>query len=174
MTTVTSNLRMQTRQLAYSAILAALAVALSPISIPVGIAKIFPIQHMVNVLAAGLVGPWWGLAIAITTSIIRNVLGLGTPLAFPGSIFGVLLAGLVYRYTRNIALTALGEVIGTGVIGALVGGLVVAPYIMNRPIGVTALILPFALSALAGAALGAIGLLLLQRAGYLDRSGKGQ
>lgn len=170
MAATASIVRGQTRRLAYAIVLTALAVALSPISIPVGIAKVFPVQHMVNVLAGALVGPWWGLAVALVTSIIRNALGLGTPLAFPGSIFGVLLAGLIYRATRNIPLTVAGEVFGTGVIGALTGALLVAPYVMNRPMGMTALMVPFALSSLVGAVLGALGLLVLRRTGYLDRS----
>ncbi|MGQ9547015.1 MAG: energy coupling factor transporter S component ThiW [Roseiflexus sp.] len=170
MAATTSTVRRQTRQLAYAIVLTALAVALSPISIPVGIAKVFPAQHMVNVLAGALIGPWWGLAVALVTSIIRNALGLGTPLAFPGSIFGVLLAGPIYRATRNIPLTVAGEVFGTGVLGALTGALLVAPYVMNRPMGITALIVPFALSSLVGAVLGALGLLVLRRTGYLERS----
>jgi energy-coupling factor transport system ATP-binding protein len=60
-------------------------------------------------------------------------------------------------------------VIGTGIIGALVGALAVAPYVMNRPMGATALIIPFALSSLVGAVLGALGLLALRRTGYLER-----
>ncbi|PIE83702.1 MAG: energy coupling factor transporter S component ThiW [Candidatus Contendobacter odensis] len=157
----------KTRLIAYSVVLAALAVALSPISIPIGIAKLSPTQHFINVIAGALVGPWWGLAIAIITSLVRNAIGLGTPLAFPGSIFGVMLAGLAFRYTRNIYFTALGEVIGTGLIGAGIGALVVAPYLMGKDIALSILILPFLLSSIAGAVLGVIGLQVLQRLGYL-------
>lgn len=156
-----------TRLIAYSVALAALAVALSPISIPVGIAKASPSQHFVNVIAGALVGPWWGLATAFVTSLVRNALGLGTPLAFPGSVFGVVLAGLAFRYTHNIYFTALGEVIGTGLIGATVGALLVAPYLMGREIALTVLILPFLLSSAVGAALGVLGLRVLRRLGHL-------
>lgn len=156
-----------TRLLAYSVALAALAVALSPISIPIGIAKVSPTQHFINVIAGALVGPWWGLAVAIVASLARNAIGLGTPLAFPGSVFGVVLAGLAFRYTRNIYLTALGEVIGTGLIGATVGALLVAPYLMGRDLALSVLILPFLLSSIMGAALGVAGLRVLQRLGHL-------
>jgi len=149
-------------------VLAALAVVLSPISIPTGIARLSPTQHLINVLAGALVGPWWGLGVALTTSIVRNALGLGTPLAFPGSIFGVVLAGLLYRGTRNAYLTALGEVVGTGLIGATVGALLVAPYIMGKSIALAFLIVPFLLSSALGAALGVLGLQVLRRAGFLD------
>ncbi|MCB1777419.1 MAG: energy coupling factor transporter S component ThiW [Candidatus Competibacteraceae bacterium] len=156
-----------TRLIAYSVVLAALAVALSPISIPIGIAKISPSQHFINVIAGALVGPWWGLAVALVTSLIRNAIGLGTPLAFPGSVFGVVLAGLAYRYTRNAYFAALGEIVGTGLIGATIGALLVAPYLMGRELALTVLILPFLLSSAAGAALGVMGLKILRRLGYL-------
>ena len=156
-----------TRLLAYSVVLAALAVALSPISIPVGIAKLSPAQHMINVLAAALVGPWWGLATALATSLVRNALGMGTPLAFPGSVFGVVLAGYAFRATRNIYWTAIAEVIGTGLLGASVGALLIAPYLMGKNLALSALITPFLLSSASGALLGVLGLRVLKRLGYL-------
>ncbi|HAO33484.1 MAG TPA: energy coupling factor transporter S component ThiW [Candidatus Competibacter sp.] len=156
-----------TRLVAYSVALAALAVALSPLSIPTGIAKVSPSQHFINVIAGALVGPWWGLAVAVVTSLVRNAVGLGTPLAFPGSIFGVVLAGLAYRHTRNVYFTALGEIIGTGLIGAVVGALVIAPYLMGKEIALALLVLPFLLSSVTGAILGVIGLQMLKRLGYL-------
>ena len=168
MATVSEVNRSTTRRVAYSVVLAALAVVLSPVSIPAGIAKLSPTQALVNVLAGALVGPWWGLGVALVTSVVRNALGLGTPLAFPGSIFGVMLAGLAYRTTHNMYLTAFGELVGTGIIAAVVGSLLVAPYVMGKPIGLGVLIVPFFLSSLLGAALGVLGLRVLQRTGYLD------
>jgi energy-coupling factor transport system ATP-binding protein len=156
-----------TRLIAYSVALAALAVALSPISIPVGIAKVSPSQHFINVIAGALVGPWWGLGTALATSLARNALGLGTLLAFPGSVFGVVLAGLAFRHTRNMYWTALGEIIGTGLIGAMVGALLVAPWLMGKELGLTVLILPFLLSSVVGAALGVFGLRVLRQLGHL-------
>ncbi len=160
--------RSTTQRVAYGVVLAALAVVLSPISIPTGIAKLSPTQHLINVLAGVLVGPWWGFGVALVTSVIRNALGLGTPLAFPGSIFGVILAGLAYRTTRNVYFAALGEIIGTGLIGATVGALLVAPYVMGKALGLGALILPFLLSSVLGAVLGVLGVQVLRRTGFLD------
>lgn len=162
-----TNTARPTYLVAYGVALAALAVALSPISIPTGIAKISPSQHFINVIAGALIGPWWGLAVAAVTSLIRNASGLGTPLAFPGSMFGVVLAGLAYRHTRNIYFTAVGEVIGTGLIGASVGALLVAPYLMGKDIALSVLILPFLLSSAVGSVLGILGLRVLRRLGYL-------
>ena len=102
---------METKELARAVILVAIAVALSPFFIPVGIAKCFPAQHMVNVLSAVMLGPAYAVAIATTAGIIRNILGLGTLLAFPGGMIGALLAGLAYRASKNIYVAGLGEVI---------------------------------------------------------------
>src|SRR6266511_61798 len=104
-------MKTETRKVAYSVVLAAIAIALSPLAIPVAGAKIFPWQAMVNVLAAVLVGPWYALAVALVAAIGRNAIGTGTLFAFPGGMIGALLAGLIYRYTRNVYLTALGEII---------------------------------------------------------------
>ena len=112
-------MKSETRRVAYSVVLAAIAIALSPLSLPVAGAKIYPWQAMVNVLAAALVGPVYAVVVALVAAIARNALGTGTLFAFPGSIIGAFLAGIVYRYTRNVYLAALGEIIGTGILAAL-------------------------------------------------------
>ena len=55
----------------------------------------------------------------LSASLIRNLLGLGSLMAFPGSMFGALLCGLVYEKTGNIAATLVGEVFGTAILGGL-------------------------------------------------------
>lgn len=167
MTSLIQKQRQSTRRLAYSIVLAALGLALSPISIPTGIAKISPTQHLINVLAAVLVGPWWGLAIAFVMALVRNLLGTGTPLAFPGSMIGVLLAGLLYQRWRNDWLAVLGEVVGTGLIGATVAALLVAPLAMGKSPALIAMLTPFAISALVGAVLALASLGLLRKAHLL-------
>ena len=102
---------MKTRNIARAVILVAIAVALSPIFIPVGISKCFPAQHMINVIAAVMLGPVYAVAIAAAAAIIRNILGLGTLLAFPGGMIGAFLAGLAYRYFKNMYLAGAGEII---------------------------------------------------------------
>ena len=114
---------METRKVARAIILVAIGVAISPFtSIPIGIAKINPAQHFVNVVGAVLLGPWWAAGIALVIGILRNALGTGTLLAFPGGMIGAFLAGFAYRYTRNLYVGALGEIIGTGILGAVVQG----------------------------------------------------
>ena len=111
---------MQTKDIARAAMFVALAVALSPFFIPVGISKCYPAQHMINVIAAVTLGPVYAVMIAFFAALIRNILGLGTLLAFPGGMIGALLAGLAYRAFKNTWAAGLGEVLGTGVLGALV------------------------------------------------------
>ncbi len=156
---------MKTRDVATAIVLVAVAVALSPVFIPVGIAKLFPAQHMVNVLAAVTLGPWYALAIATVAAILRNLLGLGTLLAFPGGMIGALLAGLAYRALRSRYAAALGEVIGTGVLGALASAWLVAPLLMGQHMAVAALLLAFSLSTVAGALVGLVVLGALEKAG---------
>jgi energy-coupling factor transport system ATP-binding protein len=158
---------METRKVAYAVVLTAIAVGLSGFFIPIGLAKAYPVQHMVNVLGAVLIGPWYALAVAIAASIIRNALGTGTTFAFPGSMIGAFIAGWVYILTRNIYLTALGEIIGTGILGALTSTLLVAPVLQGRPMEATAFIIPFLASTVVGSIVAVLGLLTLRRAGVI-------
>lgn len=159
---------METRKVARAMILVAIGVAISPFtSIPIGIAKINPAQHFVNVVGAILLGPWWATSIALIVGILRNTLGTGTVLAFPGGMIGAFLAGLIYRYTRNIYLGALGEIFGTGFLGAVVSVLIIAPLFMGKPMALGALIIAFSGSTILGSIIGLFALKLLDRAGFV-------
>ena len=162
-------MRSNTRLVAQAIVLVAIGVALAPFtSFPVGIAKVNPTQHFVNVLGAVLLGPWWAVAIAAIIGIIRNAMGVGTLLAFPGGMIGAFLAGYVYRFTRNVYLGALGEIIGTGIIGAVVSALLVAPVFMGQTMAMGALIASFLASTVVGSVIGVLALSLLERAGFVE------
>jgi|SRR5699024_9438454 len=68
---------------------------------PAGVAKAYPVQHAVNVIAAVMLGPGPAVIIAFMIALLRNMLGLGTLLAFPGSMFGAFLAAWLYQMTRK-------------------------------------------------------------------------
>ena len=106
-------------KLAIAGVFCAVAVVGSMLSFPVLGSKCSPVQHMVNILCAVLLGPWYGVGAAFAASLIRNLTGLGSLLAFPGSMIGALLCGLVYAKTKNILATLAGEVFGTAVLGGL-------------------------------------------------------
>ncbi len=156
---------MKTKDVARAVILVAIAVALSPIFIPVGISKCFPAQHMVNVIAAVMLGPAYAVGIATASGIIRNVLGLGTLLAFPGGMIGAFLAGMAYRSFKSIYIAGVGEIIGTGLLGALTSAWIVAPLLMGKNMATTTLVIAFSISTLGGTIIGVIALRLLSKAG---------
>ncbi len=164
---------MQTRDVARATLLTALAVALSPLSIPIGITKVFPAQHMINIISAVLLGPWYAVLVAFSTSVIRNLLGTGTINAFAGSMIGALLAGLVWRTTRNVYLSALGEVVGTGVLAVLVTVYVVAPSLLGKNLALAAIGAGFLASTVLGAVIGVAVLKVLQAVGYVERRNQG-
>jgi len=67
-----------------AAVLVAVTVVLSPIHFYIGSSKCFPAQHMVNGIAGVLLGPWHAAMMALSTGVIRNMMGIGTLHAFPG------------------------------------------------------------------------------------------
>jgi energy-coupling factor transport system ATP-binding protein len=168
-------MQLKTRQVAYAVVLVAIGVALAPFtSFPIGIARVNPTQHFVNIVGAVLLGPWWAMGIAFIIGILRNALGVGTLLAFPGGMIGALLAGLIYRATRNLYLGALGEVVGTGIIAAVVSALVVAPVFMGTTMGMGVLIASFLGSTIVGTVIGVAAIRLLQRAGVIESDDSSQ
>ena len=70
-------MKSNTKKLALAGVLCAVAVVGSMFSFPVFGSKCAPVQHMVNVLCAVLLGPWYGVAVAFVASLLRNLLGLG-------------------------------------------------------------------------------------------------
>ena len=156
------------KKLTYSGILIALAVVCSAFYIPVGPAKCFPIQHMVNVLAAVMLGPAYGVIMALITSLLRVMLGMGSLLAFPGSMIGALCAGLLYKAFPKIGYAVLGEVVGTGVLGAL-AAYPVAVFLMGQASALFAFVIPFSVSTLGGSLLSILILLALKKTRLLER-----
>ena len=67
------------KKLAMAGVLTAVAVVGSLLSFPIFGSKCAPVQHMVNILAAVVLGPGWGVGIAFCASLIRNLLGSGKP-----------------------------------------------------------------------------------------------
>jgi energy coupling factor transporter S component ThiW len=158
-----TGVSMQSKDVSKAVILVAMAVALSPFFIPVGISKCFPAQHMINVIAAVMLGPLYAVAIALAAAIIRNILGLGTLLAFPGGMIGALIAGIFYKSTRNIYVAGLGEIFGTGIIGSLAAVYIVGPILLGKTMAMGALMIAFSISTIGGSIIGVVALHLLKR-----------
>ena len=141
-----------TRKLTYAGILTAIAVLGSVLSFPVLGSRCAPVQHLVNILAAVLLGPFWGIGVAFAASLLRNITGLGSLMAFPGSMIGALCCGIVYHCTRRIGITCLAEALGTGILGALAAYPVAAVLMGLNPTSYTVYILPFLISTGVGSA----------------------
>jgi energy-coupling factor transport system ATP-binding protein len=123
---------------------------------------------MVNVLGAVMLGPTYAVGIATIAAIIRNIMGLGTLLAFPGGMIGALLAGLAYRASKNIYLAGLGEIVGTGLLGSIASVLIVAPLFMGKTMALATLMLAFSVSTLGGTVIAIIALHLLRKGGIWE------
>lgn len=168
----------RTKKLAIAAIFVALAVVGSAfIQFPVFGSQCSPTQHMVNVLCAVFLGPSWGVGVAFAASLIRNLFGLGTLMAFPGSMVGALCCGLMYKALKNrndivaIAATLVAEALGTGVLGGLCA-YPVAILFMNRDastLAVTAYIIPFLISTVVGSIIAGVLVYALKAGGALRR-----
>ena len=157
------------KKLALAGMFCALCVVGSVFSFPMFGSKCAPVQHMVNVLCAVLLGPWWGVGVAFVASLLRNILGLGSLMAFPGSMFGALLCGLVYAKTKNLIATLVGEVFGTSILGGLCA-YPVAICLMGKSAGDIAFyayIVPFLISTAVGAVIAGVLVYSLQHSGAL-------
>lgn len=119
---------------------------------PIGVGKAYPIQHTINVLAAITLGTGPAVGIAFVIGIIRNLLGLGSLVAFPGGMIGAFLAGISYKYFRKHYAAAFGEVIGTGIIGALFS-VPFAKLFMGSAFGTLFFVPGFLISSISGASL---------------------
>ncbi|EEI20798.1 hypothetical protein G8J22_00181 [Lentilactobacillus hilgardii] len=124
----------------------------------IGVAKVAPMQHLINLISGVLVGPWWAITQAFITSLIRNILGTGTVLAFPGSMIGAFCVGWLFQKTRNLFVAACGELVGTGIIGAIVA-YPVAKWLMGVNGALWLFVPSFFLSALVGVMIGYVILL---------------
>jgi len=96
----------------------AVGVVISPL---LRIEGMCPTAHLVNIVCAVLLGPYYALACAAAIGIIRMaVMGI-PPLALTGAVFGAFFSGVLYRLGGNrLIFAVLGEIAGTGIIGSLV------------------------------------------------------
>lgn len=157
------------KKLALAGMFCALAVVGSVFSFPIFGSKCAPVQHMVNILCAVLLGPYYGVGVAFVASLLRNLLGLGSLMAFPGSMFGALLCGLIYHKAKQLLPTLVAEVFGTSILGGLCA-YPVAILLMGKSAGDIAFyayIIPFLVSTAGGAVIAGVLLFSLQRSGAL-------
>ena len=137
------------RKAALSGLLIAIAVVFGTFSIPIFGAKMSPVQHFINVVSAVVLGPGYAVGNAFIASLLRNILGTGSLLAFPGSMAGAFLSGLLFSKFRKLEMALAGEVIGTGILGALLA-YPVAALLMGKESAVFVYVIPFLISCTGG------------------------
>lgn len=162
-----NNKTISVRKLAMAGVLVAVAVAGSLFSFPVAGSKCAPVQHMVNICGAIFLGPVWSVGVAFCASVIRNLTGLGSLMAFPGSMVGALCCGLMYKFSKKIIPTCIAEALGTGILGGL-AAYPLAKYVMLiQPDGMFIYIIPFLISTVVGSVIAAVVMLILKKSGVL-------
>ena len=155
------------KKLAIAGILTAVGVIGGTLSVPVGFTRCCPMQSVINVIAAIFLGPWYSLGTAFCISLLRNILGTGTIMAFPGSMCGALLAGLLYRWCPNLGLACLGEMIGTGVISVILAW-PIAIFVLGKACGPFTYFVPFMAAAVTGVIIASVLVFLLRKSGAMN------
>lgn len=128
---------------------------------------VVPFQHFFNVVCAVLVGPVYAFFSALLTGCMRMLL-TGRPVtAVIGAVIGALLAGIFYQLSKNMLLAVAGEILGTGILSAIVS--YYAMYYgfgvdLDSPFYYIPLFMP---ACIVGALLGYVALLSMKKSGSL-------
>ena len=170
------NTKTNIRKLAVAALLTAVAVVGSMFSFPFLGAKCSPIQHLVNIIGGVYLGPWYSLGMAFCASLIRNITGLGSPMAFPGSMVGAFLSGAMFHWifknkTLAVRLPAAyaGELFGTSVIGGMLSFPLAYFVLNNTAATLFGFVFPFFVSSVVGTVAAAIIVTAMKRVKVIDR-----
>ena len=116
-------------KMTFLAMMVAIGVVISPI---LRVEGMCPMAHLINIVCSVMMGPWYSLLCAVLIGIIRMMFMGIPPLALTGAVFGAFLSGVLYRASGGRMIFAvIGEVIGTGIIGAMVSYPVMA-FLMGR------------------------------------------
>lgn len=112
---------MKNKALLYRLVVLAMLVAVGVVISPIlRVEGMCPMAHLINIVCAVLLGPYYALFCAITIGVLRMILMGIPPIALTGAIFGAILSGLFYRLSKGrLIFAVLGEIVGTGIIGAI-------------------------------------------------------
>lgn len=149
------------------AMMVAMGVVISPI---LRIEGMCPMAHFINIVCSVILGPWYSLLCASLIGVIRMFLMGIPPLALTGAVFGAFLSGALYRLSKgNLICAIIGEIIGTGIIGAILSYPIMA-FIWGRT-GLTWMfyVPSFIIATLIGGTIAFFFLTALIRTGMLEK-----
>ncbi len=154
-------------RMVFLAMMVALGVVISPL---LRVEGMCPMAHFINITCAVMLGPWYSLLCAILIAIIRMIfLGI-PPIAITGAVFGAFLSGVFYRASKGkIIFAVLGEVIGTGIIGAIASYPVMTIFWGRHDLTWFFYVPSFVMGTLIGGAVAFVFLKQLQRAKLLSK-----
>lgn len=135
------------KKLVLLSFLVASGFVLSPILRVPGMA---PMQHFINVVTAVLLGKNYAVLGACMIAALRMMLLGINILALTGAVFGAFLSGFMYQRYTKVIFACLGEIIGTGIIGAIVSYYAVGVLYGNSNIAIFTYIPSFIMGTLIG------------------------
>lgn len=154
-------------KMVFLSMMVAIGVVISPI---LRVEGMCPMAHLINVVCSVFLGPWYSLLCATLIGVIRMIFMGIPPLALTGAIFGAFLSGVLYQASKGkLIFAVLGEVIGTGIIGAIVSYPIMA-FLVGRS-GLTWLfyVPSFIGGTLIGGSIGFVFLVALRKTGMLSK-----
>lgn len=151
----------------FLSVMVAIGVVISPI---LRIEGMCPTAHLINIVCAVFMGPWYALLCATLIGIIRMMFMGIPPLALTGAVFGAFLSGVLYKASKGkIIFAVLGEVFGTGIIGAMVSYPVMTFLIGRSELTLFYYVPMFITATIIGGTIAYIFLISLKKTGMLTK-----
>ena len=157
----------KTRKLIFTAVLAAIGYVLTPIFRIPGWAA--PMQHLINVTGVVLLGPAYGFACSALLTAMKLILMGEDLFSIPGGLIGAFLAGVMYKKFGKIWAAAIGEIFGTGILGAMCSYPLSAFYYGNAGVSLFTYIPAFMISTCFGTLCAVILLKFMRKADVLRK-----
>ncbi|MBE5858970.1 MAG: energy coupling factor transporter S component ThiW [Butyrivibrio sp.] len=159
--------RYNLQRMVFMGALVGMGVVISPI---LRVEGMCPMAHLINITAAVFVGPVDAFLVALMIGIIRmSVMGI-PPLALTGAVFGATLSGILYKVSgKKIWAAVVGEIIGTGIIGAIVSYPVMTFICGREGLSWLFYVPSFICGTLIGGSIAALLLYQLQRLGMIRK-----
>ena len=157
----------KTRKLIFTAVLAAIGYVLTPIFRIPGWAA--PMQHLINVTGVVLLGPAYGFACSALLTAMKLILMGEDLFSIPGGLIGAFLAGVMYKKFGKRWAAAIGEIFGTGILGAMCSYPLSAFYYGNAGVSLFTYIPAFMISTCFGTLCAVILLNFMRKAGVLRK-----